>query len=82
MLFRSSGGSDDPFGDSFFGNGGGGRGGDASTPVPGSSGSPRTEVGAGDGGWGDIPPAKPARGEHVDLDAVTSDAWGDDELDY
>ena len=77
-----SGGSDDPFGDSFFGDGGGRSGGDASTPIPGSSDSPRTEVGAGDGGWGDTPPAKPAEGEHVDLDAATGDEWGDGELDY
>ena len=76
-----SGGSDDPFGDALFGNGSG-RNGDASTPVQAFCDSLKGDnVGRG-AGWGDTPPAQPAKGGHVDLDTADGDAWGDGELDH
>lgn len=77
-------GSDDPFGDDVFGNRFGRSGGGASTPAQGLRDSPGGSNGGArnGGGWGDTPPAQPAKGGHVDLDAANGDAWGDGELDY
>ena len=82
---RAAGGdSDGPFRDNDFGSGSGRSGGGASTPVQGLCDSPRGGNDGPDngGGWDNTPPAQPAKGGHVDLDAANADAWGDGELDY
>ena len=76
-----SGGSDDPFGDAVFGNGSG-RNGDASTLVQAFGDSLKGDYAGRGAGWGNTPPAQPAKVGHVDLDAADGDAWGDGELDY